>query len=160
MAENKLRQSIPNVICHRIFFSRRLHKRCMGCVCGAVGRAVASDTRGLRFKSGKIYVHYQLYLKNKNKEKDARNGFRCHRNFSPRRLWDIYSENETKTTKTTTTTTLTATTTATTTTLTTTTTATTTTLTTTTTTRRNILTILQNAAGISNKLSCRSYYSK
>ena len=55
----------------------------MGSGCGSVGRAVASDTRGLQLKSShrqKIIYTLNLcflstvYLKDKNKEKEAGNG--------------------------------------------------------------------------------------
>ena len=48
-----------------------------GSGCGSVGRAVASDIRGLRFKSSHwqtFYVYCQLFLKDENKEKEAGNG--------------------------------------------------------------------------------------
>ena len=48
----------------------------LGSGCGSVGRAVASDTRDLRFKSRhwQNFI-YQLYnRKDENKEKDAGNG--------------------------------------------------------------------------------------
>ena len=45
-----------------------------GSGCDAVGRAVASDTRGPRFESShrQIYMYYQLYWKDENKEKRGR----------------------------------------------------------------------------------------
>ena len=54
----------------------------MGSGCGSVGRAVASDTRGLRFKSShwQKFIYIELLftvncvLKRQNKEKEARNG--------------------------------------------------------------------------------------
>ena len=51
-----------------------------GSGCGAVGRAVASDTRGPRFESSHRQLLLNIYLlltvcrKDKNKEKEAGNG--------------------------------------------------------------------------------------
>ena len=51
-----------------------------GSGCGAVGRAVASDTRGPRFESSHWQLLLNIYLlltvcrKDKNKEKEAGNG--------------------------------------------------------------------------------------
>ena len=49
--------------------------------CGSVGRAVTSDIRGPRFESSHqqtfirhLFVYWQLYWKDENKEKEARNG--------------------------------------------------------------------------------------
>ena len=59
-------------------FDKRL--KMVGSGCGAVGRAVASNSRGLQFKSShqkKIIlnnVYCQLDWKDKNKEKEAGNG--------------------------------------------------------------------------------------
>ena len=52
----------------------------MGSGCGAVGRAVASDTRGPRFESSHWQLLLNIYLlltvcrKDENKEKEAENG--------------------------------------------------------------------------------------
>ena len=51
----------------------------LGSGCGSVGRADASDTRGLRFESSHwqtfiLYVYCQMYWKDENKEKEAKNG--------------------------------------------------------------------------------------
>ena len=52
----------------------------MGSGCGAVGRAVASDTRGPGFESSHRQLLLNIYLlltvcrKDENKEKEARNG--------------------------------------------------------------------------------------
>ena len=52
----------------------------LGCCYGSVGRAVASDSRGLQFKSihwqiSKEHLFYcQVYWKETNKEKEAKNG--------------------------------------------------------------------------------------
>ena len=52
----------------------------MGSGCGAVGRAVASDTRGPRFESSHRQLLLNIYLlltvcrKDENKEKEAGNG--------------------------------------------------------------------------------------
>ena len=52
-------------------------------LCGSVGRAVASDTRGLRFESShrqkiiyilNIWLLSTVYWKDENKEKEAGNG--------------------------------------------------------------------------------------
>ena len=51
-----------------------------GCGCGAVGRAVASNTRGPRFESSHRQLLLNIYLlltvcrKDENKEKEAGNG--------------------------------------------------------------------------------------
>ena len=51
----------------------------LGSGCGSVGRAVASDYRGLLFESSHLQkftlnIYCQLYYKDKNKEKEAWNG--------------------------------------------------------------------------------------
>ena len=52
----------------------------MGSGCGAVGRAVASVTRGPGFESShrqlllNIYLLLTVYIKDENKEEDAGNG--------------------------------------------------------------------------------------
>ena len=54
--------------------------RTLGSGCGAVGRAVASDTRGPGFESSHRQLLLNIYLlltvcrKDENKEKEARNG--------------------------------------------------------------------------------------
>ena len=51
----------------------------MGSGCGSVGRVVASNSRGQRFESSHqqkfiLNIYCQLYWKDENKEKEARNG--------------------------------------------------------------------------------------
>ena len=61
-----------------------------GSGCGSVCRVVASDTRGPRFESshrqtfiGHLFVCCQLYWKDENKEKEARNGPFLNSSFCP-----------------------------------------------------------------------------
>ena len=67
-------------MCYIQLFDVVNYKLKMGSGCGAVGRAVASDTRGPGFESNHRHILLNIYLlltvcrKDENKEKEAGNG--------------------------------------------------------------------------------------
>ena len=72
--------SLPKIRPKFKLFKQKQKKFVKGSGCGSVGRAVSSNTRGLQFVSSHRakfilnIVYCQLYWKDENKEKEARNG--------------------------------------------------------------------------------------
>ena len=64
---------------HSTIFYDIVKEQIKGGGCGSVGRAVASNSRGLWFESSHrqkiiLNIYCQLYWKDENKEKEAENG--------------------------------------------------------------------------------------